>query len=353
MNKIKVMIVDDSSLIRSELRKIIEEDSQLKVVYTTRDGVGILKKIKIFKPDVITLDIQMPYINGLQVLEEIMQYSPMPVIMVSSLTAEGTEETLDALSIGAFDFIQKPSSSIKIGSSLQKSIIHEKIKTAFESSKKYSKNTLPEKSIKNDIKIRSLPTHKNIHKIIGIGVSTGGPKTLNYILPQIPKEFPGSILVAQHMPPKFTLSFANRLNKICKMEVKEGIHGEALQKGCIYIAPGGYHMKIVHKSSGKYVIQIIENISDALYKPSVNVLFQSLNEIFHKNWIGILLTGMGDDGASTLGQLREYGGHTIVESEESCVVYGMPYKAVQYGAAEYILDKHEIAKKMMYLSEVT
>lgn len=370
----KILVVDDSALMRSELTKIIEKGDELKVIATARNGSQVLEKIEQYRPDVVTMDINMPIMDGITALKEIMKKKPLPVVMISSLTQEGAEETMDALSFGAFDFIAKPSGSISLDIATQGKLIRVKLKTAAISGKPKSK--FPEKGsvtihrapfrardqVENKPPIRTYPKRTSINrsssignsfirkKIVGVGVSTGGPKTLMSILPQIPSSFEGSILIAQHMPENFTLSFANRLDKVCPLTVKEAADGDIVEPGMVYIAPGGKHMKVINRNNRLLMLKIVNDIPSKIYKPSVDILFESLVEEIGKNWLGVMLTGMGGDGATALTELRHIGGHTIAESEESCVVFGMPGKVVKLGGAEFILHEHEIASKIVELT---
>ncbi|PCI30508.1 MAG: chemotaxis response regulator protein-glutamate methylesterase [SAR324 cluster bacterium] len=360
----KVLVVDDSALMRSELTKIIEKDEELKVVATARNGSQVLDKIRRFHPDVVTMDINMPIMDGIEALKQVMENAPLPVVMISSLTQEGAEETMDALNLGAFDFIAKPSGSISLDIATQGKIIRLKLKTAATSRSRWSlrkritarppairKPIVSQRSVRRSPIIRSgLRGAVPKKGIVAIGVSTGGPKTLMSILPQIPADFSGSILIAQHMPENFTLSFANRLNKVCSLHVKEAENGDIVEPGTIYVAPGGKHMKVKNRNNRLLMLEIVDDIPSKIYKPSVEVLFESLLENIGTNWLGVMLTGMGSDGARALTQLRKMGGHTIAESEESCVVFGMPGKVVEMGGAEYVLSEHEIASKIVEIS---
>ncbi|MGK0289456.1 MAG: two-component system chemotaxis response regulator CheB [bacterium] len=364
-NKIKVLVVDDSALMRSELKKIIQHDPSFIVVATARNGTEVLDKVKKFSPDVVTLDINMPKMDGLEALKILMQEAPLPVLMVSSLTEEGADETIEALSLGAFDFIHKPSGGITLDLARQGELIREKLRTASLNARRFQRinqkrvstrvvRTAVRETVQTPVRrtvqtpVRRTTSVKS--HIVGIGVSTGGPKTLMSILPKIPENFPGTILIAQHMPEKFTYSFANRLNSICPLGVKEAEDGEILQSGMIYIAPGGKHMQIKNRNNRVNIVEIVEHIPNILYKPSVDILFESLLKEVGDNWTGVILTGMGNDGAKGLLALRKRGGHTIAEAEESCVVFGMPAKAIEIGAAEFILPVENIADKIVNLT---
>jgi len=355
---IKVLVVDDSALMRREISKILESDPEITVVGTARDGSVVLDKVKELEPDVVTLDIQMPRMDGIEALKIIMAEAPLPVVMLSSLTAEGAAITIEALSIGAFDFVHKPSGVISLDIATQTDIIIAKIKTAgqiglaqfrrrFTSTQRLP--TSPPPIIKPQ-PVQEMPEEPDIAGIVGIGVSTGGPRTLMKLLPQIPADLNISILIAQHMPEKFTESLAQRINSISPMTVKEAEDGEVIERGTIYIAPGGLHMKLVKANPGVRMIQVIDR-GNEIYFPSVDVLFNSINNELNERWLGIILTGMGGDGSIELARLRKKGGHTIAEAEETCTVFGMPKRAIERGGAEFILPDFKIPEKIKELHD--
>jgi two-component system, chemotaxis family, protein-glutamate methylesterase/glutaminase len=359
----KVIIVDDSAFMRRELKKILNQDSQLNVIATAENGEVALNRIKELQPDVVTMDINMPVMDGITALEHIMRDSPCSVVMVSALTHEAAEETVKALTLGAFDFFHKPSGSISLDISAQSEIIRNKVLTAAKNKNRnisrrnpwsrFNKKFSAVSKIKQAIK---LPRWSRIAKqgdIAAIGVSTGGPRTLLSILPEIPANFAGSIVIAQHMPEKFTLSFANRLDDICPLKVKEAKDGEILQVGRIYIAPGGRHIRIKRKESRYFVIEVIKDRRPEIFIPSADLLFRSLLHCSGRQWLGIMLTGMGADGALALSEHRKLGGHTIAESEESCVVFGMPRRVIEMNGAEFILNEDQIAGKIVELIGTT
>lgn len=346
----QVLVVEDSALMRSELTKIIEKDFELKVVGTARNGKVALEKIKELSPDVVTMDINMPVMDGIEALKWIIKDNPIPVVMISALTSEGASETIECLKLGAFDFIHKPAGSRSMNMEQQENEIRFKVKQAARGRRKLRLNQYQNTPVttqkRND---NFVPANTN--QIVGIGVSTGGPKTLFSMLPGIPADFPGAILVAQHMPEKFTQSFASRLNETCHLQVKEAEHGETIQTGHIYVAPGGRHMKVVRQKDTLKVKILAEHTLDSSYVPSVEAMFSSLNEVAGKHWIGVMLTGMGNDGAKALSRLFQMGGHTIAQSEETSTVFGMPKKVIEMGGAEFILDDSDISAKIVELLE--
>lgn len=354
------MVVDDSAFMRSELTRIIEADPQFKVIAVAENGEEAIRKVARYTPDVLTMDINMPVMDGISALEIIMKTSPCPIIMISALTVQGAEETMDALALGAVDFIHKPSGSISLDISLQASIIRKKLKAAAYSKPIGRKRPNPwsgmtRKKVKTPVK-QSLDSNSRnkriatIEELVGIGVSTGGPRTLASILPQIPDDFSGSIVVVQHMPEKFTGSFARRLDGICNLKVTEARDGEILQAGRIYIAPGGKHIRVNRWQNRYYAFEIVEDFSRYTYVPSVELFFRSLLSSAGNRWLGIMLTGMGSDGAHALTELKKMGGQTIAEAEESCVVFGMPRKVIEMGGANHILNENLIAGKILELS---
>lgn len=364
----KVLVVEDSALMRAEISKIIEKDRELEVVGTAINGRFALEKIKQLDPDVVTLDINMPQMDGLECLKRIMADDPRPVVMISSLTQEGAEETIEALQLGALDFVSKPSGSISRDIDTQAQAIRDKIRAA---AKTRGRKTFVRRAPRV---AKSMPARKPLSTpatpppagkapagklgpapkgpqgvVVGIGVSTGGPKTLMSLLPELPADFPGSVVIAQHMPEKFTKSFAERLNHICPLKVKEAEEGEVIEAGCIYVAPGGKHMRLTHRNHKVLMVQILDDVPGKIYRPSVDVLFESISEALGNRWVGVMLTGMGADGAAALTAHHKAGGHSIAESEASCVVFGMPGRVVEMGGAEFVLDEDKIAEKVIQL----
>ena len=356
----RVLVVDDSALMRTEITKMLESDPTIKVIDTAKDGTEVLEKIKQHRPDVMTLDIEMPKMNGLEVLKVVMKIAPLPVVIISALTETNAEETMEALQIGAFDFIHKPSGSLSLQLSTQTKLLVEKIHQANRSRRKYltnyskKSNYLPSplKSLQQQPLLHTPPANLPPAKIVGIGVSTGGPQTLHEILPKLPATLNASLLIAQHMPEKFTTFLAKNLNKVCALEVKEAEQDEIIERGTVYIAPGGQHMSITSRNERIRFIHIEEAKKGDVTSPSVDVLFESLLQVLGANWLGIILTGMGGDGAEGLAKLRNTGGHTIVEDEKSCTIFGMPKRAIAKGAAEFILPVQKIPEKIISLCKL-
>ena len=330
---VKVLVVDDSAFLRQIISEMISEDPEISVVGVARDGVEALAKIAELNPDVLTLDVEMPNMNGLECLSRIMEQSPLPVIMVSYLTVEGAEPTIKALESGAFDFVTKPSLT---DPEALKSIRYElilKIKIAA----KVSKAKLKVKPIQKEaVSLQNkIPFHKVTKlELMVIGASTGGPKALNQLLSLFPKDFPLGVIIAQHMPKDFTRVFARRLDDLYDLEILEAKSGEEIKPGRVLIAPSGYQTKVV-RANNSLVVEVFEQ-PNLIYKPSVDLLFKSIAMTCYGKVLGVLLTGMGADGAAGLQELRNLGARTIVEAEESCVVFGMPRVAIELGAAEFV-----------------
>lgn len=345
---IKVLIVDDSSFMRQELTRLISSDSEIEVVGTAFDGEHALKKIPALKPDVVTLDIEMPQMDGLTALKHIMMTNPLPVVIISSLTQKGAETTLEAIQLGAVEVIPKPSGTISLDIKKQRDEIIEKIKAAHKvDCKKIRRMPTPQPVVKKEPPQRPLfQPQGECNHIVAIGVSTGGPQTLMKIIPELPDDLPAAIMIVQHMPPVFTKSFADRLHSVSKLSVKEAEQNDKVVEGHVYVAPGGFHMTL-HRS-GKH-IEISQEPSNTLHRPSVDVMFESLLTARVKNITGVMLTGMGKDGAHNLKNLHDQGVKTIGESESSAVVYGMPREAAQLGAIDFVLDKDRIAAKITEL----
>jgi two-component system, chemotaxis family, protein-glutamate methylesterase/glutaminase len=339
---VRVLVVDDSALMRKLIPQILATDRSIQVVGTAMDGNFGLKKIEELKPQVITLDLEMPGMGGLDMLKEIMRGHRLPVIVVSSHSVNGASVTLKALSMGAFDFVAKPSDV----SARMPEIAHElisKIKAAAQSRGiRVSPQPLP---FSKPVEKAAPNTKQRPTRVVAIGVSTGGPQALQYLLPQLPKDFPGTILVVQHMPEGFTEMFSRRLDEICAIKVKEAQSGDLLLAGRALVCPGSRHLKVKRLPLGDVVVLSDEPRVNG-HRPSVDVLFRSVAEEFGKNSVGLLMTGMGEDGAQGLGQLKAAGGMTIAQNEESCVVFGMPKAAIERGYAVRVVALEALANTL-------
>lgn len=339
---VRVLVVDDSALMRKLIPQILQTDSSIQVVGTAMDGNFGLKKIEEMKPQVITLDLDMPGMSGLDMLKEIMLRHRLPVIVVSSHSTQGAAITLQALSMGAFDFVAKPSDVSASMPEIARELIS-KIKAAAQS-RRVSITQLPD-SQKPSPKTTTLDTKTQATRIVAIGVSTGGPQALQYVLPQLPKNFPGTILIVQHMPEGFTEMFSRRLEEICAITVKEVQSGDLLLAGRALICPGNRHLKVKRLPLGDVAVLNDEPRVNG-HRPSVDVLFKSVAEEFGDKSIGVLMTGMGEDGAQGLGLVKAAGGMTIAQSEESCVVYGMPKAAIERGYAVRVVALDALANTL-------
>lgn len=353
---IKVLVVDDSALMRKVISDIFKSDSTFQVVATARDGQDALAKIERFDPDLLTLDVEMPRLNGLETLKKIMQKNPLPVIMVSSLTRRGSETTVEALALGAFDFIAKPGSLTKDMSTIQEELLakarlassaknlkHLPEKVSLEAPwKTQGKSIFSEQSVLKDRELPSVqrPGDGGFQHVVAIGSSTGGPRALEQVLTGLPREFPAPIIITQHMPPGFTRALSERLNKLCAINIKEGERNDRLIPGLALLAPGGYHMTV--SSGGR--VDLNQDPPVEHVRPAVNVMMSSAVDVYGSKVIGVILTGMGKDGAEAMVKLKGRGGRTMVQDEDTCVIYSMPKSVVKQGAADKILPLQDIAK---------
>jgi len=338
MKKIKVLCIDDSSLIRRIMTQLVNEQPDLEMVATAPDPLIARDLIKIHNPDVLTLDVEMPRMDGLDFLERLMRLRPMPVVMLSSLTRKGSDITLRALELGAVDFITKPQIGLQDGMAQYSEMIADKIRMAAKARVRRHDGKAPVASV-----VKS--TRAWHDKIIAIGSSTGGTEALRQVLIPMPADAP-PIVIAQHMPAGFTRSFAERLNQLCQLTVKEAEDGDRALAGHAYIAPGAFHMELKRNASGYYI-----SLNDAppinRHRPSVDALFSSVARSAGKNATGAILTGMGSDGAAGLLAMRQAGAWTIAQSERSCVVFGMPREAIAQNAACAVSDLELISQQLL------
>lgn len=335
--KIKVLCVDDSALIRDLMTKIIDAQPDMTVVATAPDPLVARDLIKKHNPDVLTLDVEMPRMDGLDFLERLMRLRPMPVLMVSSLTQRGSEITLRALELGAVDFVAKPEVGIRDGMLEYAGMIAEKIRAAAQARPSRQGALAKPAAPREVLKAPMLSSEK----IIIIGASTGGTEAIRQVIEPLPANSP-AILITQHMPGGFTRSFAERLDRLCRVTVKEAEAGERVLPGHVYIAPGDWHMRLT-RSGANYVIALDDGPPVNRHRPSVDVLFQSAAICAGRNALGVILTGMGRDGAAGLLKMREAGAHTVAQDEASCVVFGMPKEAIALGGATDVIALNDIA----------
>ncbi len=350
MNKIKVLVVDDSALVRNAMSEILSSDPALEVIDTALDPIIAIEKIKKNVPDVITLDIEMPRMDGLTFLKKLMAKKPIPVVICSSLTTKGSDKAIEALQAGAVDIITKPEMGKKQFFEESKIRICDVVKSAsMVKVKARSSAKIDVKPKLNADVILSKPKYTNkirtTEKVILIGASTGGTEALRFLLKDFPVNSPG-IIVVQHMPEFFTTSFANSLNKLCPTEVKEAENGDIVKSGQILIAPGNKHTLIKHNGS-HYFVEVKEGPLVSRHRPSVDVLFRSGARYVGQNAVGIILTGMGDDGSKGMLEMKNAGAYNIAQDEKSSVVYGMPKEAAKVGAVDDILSLNQILKKLI------
>ncbi len=339
---IRVLVVDDSALMRKLIPQILEKASSIQVVGTAMDGNFGLKKIEELKPQVITLDLEMPGMGGIDMLKAIMRRHRLPVILVSSYSTQGASVTLKALALGAFDFVAKPADvSARMGDIAQELVA--KIKAAAQS-RGVKIGALAEEPRTGEK--ASLNSKHQASRVVAIGISTGGPQALQYALSQLPADFPGSLVIVQHMPENFTEMFARRLDELCAIRVKEAQSGDLLLAGRALIAPGNRHIKVKRLPLGDVVVLNDEPRSNG-HRPSADVLFRSVAEEFGEAGVGVLMTGMGEDGAQGLGAMKAAGAMTIAQSEDSCVVFGMPKAAIERGYATRVVTLDAMANTLI------
>ncbi|MBN2724901.1 MAG: chemotaxis response regulator protein-glutamate methylesterase [Deltaproteobacteria bacterium] len=336
---VNVLIVDDSALVRSILAKELNGRDGIRVVGTAPDPYKARELIVQLKPDVITLDIEMPRMDGITFLRKLMKHFPIPVIIVSSLTQKGSEIAVQALHFGAVEVLAKPGEAYSVGE-LSEILSKTIVAAAGVNVKKHLNSS--EAVI---TKVNALA--KTTNKILAIGSSTGGTTALDKILRQLPHNIPGTI-ITQHMPPGFTKAFANRLDEVCEMNIKEAETGDSVVPGQVLIAPGDRHL-VLKRSGARYYVECMSGPRVNNHRPSVDIMFKSVSRTAGKNAVGLILTGMGSDGANGLLDMKSAGSHTIAQNEESCVVYGMPRAAIELGAAEHIVHLDKIPSRLISL----
>lgn len=339
-NRIKVLVVDDSAVVRKVFREELSREKDIEVVGTAPDPYVARDKIVKLKPDVITLDIEMPRMDGLTFLKKLMRYYPLPVIIVSSLTKKNGKLGMEALSLGALEVISKPSSTYSVGEMGVQLIDKIKAVARVKVEPKGERPSPSNRIIQTKIAAKALA--KTTNKVIAIGASTGGTEALKVVLTGMPPNAPGTIVV-QHMPANFTTSFAERLNELSAMTIKEAEDGDSLSNGLALIAPGNYHM-LLKRSGARYYVQIKKGPLVNHQRPAADVLFNSVATYAGSNAVGVILTGMGSDGAAGLLKMKEAGAHTVVQDEKSCVVFGMSKEAIKLGAAEKVVSLRDIAQ---------
>ncbi len=345
MKKIKVLVVDDSALMRQLISEILGQDRGIEIVGTAKDPFDAREKILALNPDVLTLDVEMPRMDGLSFLEKLMAGRPMPVVMLSSLTEKGCQTTMRALEIGAVDFITKPKLDVVNGMDELCSEIIEKVKHAAGAKIQMRRLTTERPVYASDKEIHSNALITSTHKVIAIGGSTGGTEALLEVLASFPPDAPGVVAVI-HMPEGFTKSYAQRLDRHCQIRVKEAEDGDRILPGHALIAAGNFHMEAC-RSGASYGVRVFSAPPVSRHRPSVDVLFNSCAKHIGRNGVGVILTGMGNDGAAGMLAMHEQGATTIAQDEASCVVFGMPKEAIATGGVDEILPLPRIAPRAL------
>jgi len=372
--KKKVLVVDDSAFMRRVISDIINEDPRCETIGTAANGKEALDKVKELKPDVISLDIQMPVMDGLSMMKKLSSVRPTPVVMMSTLTKEGAKETIEALELGAFDFVAKPDNIFKVNTEEIRGELMEKLYLAADAGEKSTRKFKP--SISRTIHKPSerrlstsgqLPSKSpstragssgpaktgKLTKLVAIGTSTGGPRALQYVLPYLPGDMDAGVVIVQHMPPGFTKSLSDRLNQLSEINVKEAEDGDRIDRGWAYIAPGDRHMVVKERSDGTMYIELTDGPAVGGHKPAVNVMMSSIAKIRQKKLIGVIMTGMGADGTEGMKELHSKRDiHVIAQDEASCVVYGMPKALVESGITDEIVSLNKISESITKKLEV-
>lgn len=360
---INVLVVDDSALMRKVISDILSEDPEIKVVGTARNGLDAVEKVERLKPDVVTLDVEMPTLDGLHALGYIMSECPTPVVMLTAVDPKSAERTLNAFEYGAVDFIQKPSGNISLNIMDIANDIRLKVKIASRVDlKKLGFMEEHVNSRESAEKKQHVPTakapedarkkHFSNQKILAIASSTGGPRALEQVIPKLPGNLKVPVVIVQHMPAGFTASLAQRLDMQSQLRVCEAKDGDVLEPGIVYIAPGNYHMEIVQKNiNGRTseVVSLNQNPREQGVRPCANILFKSLVPLYGQNILAVILTGMGADGADGAEEIKKAGGKVIAEDERSCVVYGMPKAVVQRGLSDSVVTLEKVSEEIVQM----
>jgi len=358
MDPYKVLVVDDSAFMRKIISDLISDHPHFVVAGTAKNGAEALEQVKSLSPDVVTMDVEMPVMNGLEALSRIMAERPTPVVMLSSRTSEGAMETICALERGAVDFVQKPSGSISLDLYKVKEQLLHKLEVAVKA-KVGGHRAMRKAAPKIGLSATEQPggrksdphpaSRRSFRHLVAIGTSTGGPRALQAVLTRLPEHFPAPLLVVQHMPPKFTKSLADRLNQFSQIQVREASDNEELLAGVAYIAPGGWHMTVQERDG--YRIRLSDAAPRAGHRPSVDVLFESILPLRKLKRHIVLMTGMGSDGAQGMKKLKDDGAETcIAESEDSCIVFGMPRAAIALRCVDVVLPVEDIAAKLVQVT---
>ncbi len=345
MGQIRVLVVDDSAFMRRIIREMLTSDPQIEVIDSAKNGIEGVEKALTLLPDVITMDIEMPGMNGLDAIEEIVKKRRIPIIVFSSLSSEGAKVTLEALDKGAVDYVCKNITRSALDVMHMRDELVGKVKAvACGMAKSNMKGSSGEGR-----NICHVLQHRGNIELVVIGASTGGPKALQEILPAIPEDIGGAIIVTIHMPSEFTGAFADRLHRICRLPVKEAEDGEPLRAGCVFVSPGGIHTKVRKDGLTRGYVRIEKEPEDAIYKPSIDVTMKSAAECYQERVLGVILTGMGHDGTEGIRAIKNRGGVSLVQDEASCTVYGMPRSVVEAGLADRVVPLERISKEIIRL----
>jgi two-component system, chemotaxis family, protein-glutamate methylesterase/glutaminase len=357
MKKTKVLVIDDSALMRELLSTLIAHDPHLEVVGTAPDPYVAWNKIQLLNPDVITLDVEMPKMDGITFLEKLMRARPMPVVMVSTLTARGCETTLRALELGAVDYVTKPSLDVTRTTREIAAELIAKVNAAALA--KVQRRRAASSSTSTGVRVSVVPRRedrptptallKSTEQVVAIAASTGGTEALRAVLAALPSDCPG-IVIVQHMPPLFTSQFAQRLDKLCSIRVREATDGERILRGVALVAPGNRHMEVV-RSGAHYSVRLLDSAPVNHHRPAADVLFPSCASALGANAVAVVLTGMGADGARGLAAMKRAGARTVAQDEASCVVFGMPKEAIATGCVDHVVSLDRIAETILALAQ--
>jgi two-component system chemotaxis response regulator CheB len=355
VKRIRVLVADDSALMRRTLRHVIESDPELELVGAARDGVDVVQNARELRPDVISMDINMPKLDGISALQIIVGENICPVVMLSSLTQKSAVTTFECLELGAFDYVGKPDGTVSsdLGSVARELILKLKAAAGVGTLQRTGRKR---REIREEV-VRAKPAPSaapelnrlkqgSSFKAIAIGISTGGPATIMEVLPRLPRDINATVFLVQHMPVSFTNSFARRLNEACELKVVEAEAGMEVQPGFCFVARGDAHLTLYRKLTGQVVLRL-PTTPATLFVPAVNVMMESVLAVYGRDTIGVLMTGIGDDGADQMVRIKHAGGHTIAESDESSVVYGMPREAIERGGACEVKPSWDIAKAIL------
>jgi two-component system chemotaxis response regulator CheB len=351
---ITVLVVDDSAFMRKMLTQMLEQDKRVKVAGVAHDGLEAVQLVEKLKPDVVTMDVEMPGMNGLDALRRIMSTRPTPVIMVSSLTDQGAKTTLEALACGAVDYLPKQLDGVAMNITTIREELLSKVVAAAGTGAKLAKIALSQgvppsgtaKSTPGTVIISSASVNNRGSKIIAIGCSTGGPQALQEVLPKLPADFPAGILIVQHMPKFFTKPFAERMSSLCRIKVREAKEGDVIEPGVALIAPGGTQCRVARRGATQIIVTLSPNVENHAHAPSADIMIESVAKVYGTRGVGIILTGMGHDGLEGIKALKAAQGRTIAQDESTCIVYGMPKAIVDAKLADKVVPLSLIAGEM-------